>query len=76
MANTTLFALRVDGKRTGIATHTSHGSKYKVLSDDLVKYMAAQVKLTKAEFVQFVNCTLTFQQYVALLRSRGILPEA
>ncbi|GMV15498.1 MAG: hypothetical protein AMXMBFR56_37220 [Polyangiaceae bacterium] len=66
------FRLIVDGKYTGIVTKTSRGGKkYRTLGDNLVKKMATQVQLTTQEFVKLVECTMTAEEYVALLRERG-----
>jgi hypothetical protein len=67
------YKLMVEGKYTGIMTKTSRGKKYKTLSDDLVSLMARQLKLTKKQFVDLVNCPLTLDEYVALLRRSGEL---
>ncbi|MBI3206017.1 MAG: hypothetical protein HYZ29_31065 [Myxococcales bacterium] len=66
------FKLMVKEKYTGIFTKTSHGSKkYRTLGNDLVKKMASQVKLTTPEFQKLVDCSMTGEEYVALLRERG-----
>lgn len=39
------YHLHHDGRKTHIRTHVSHGSKYKVLGNDLVSAMARQCKL-------------------------------
>ena len=70
--NHRFFKLVVGGKYTGIYTKTSHGSaKYKTLGNELVKKMASQIKLRTDDFVRLVDCTLTGEQYLTLLRERG-----
>jgi len=67
------FKLMVDGKYTGLFTKTSRGKKYKTLGDELVGRMARQVKLTKAEFCKLVDCSLSGDEYRALLEGRDEL---
>jgi len=63
-----------DGKKTAIFTKTSHGSKkYKTLSNDLVAAMARQLRITKKEFVSFVECEIGHDEYEALLAERNTL---
>ena len=65
------FRLMQGGKDTGIFTMVSLGGrKYRTLGNDLVSKMAKQLKLQTKEFVQLVDCTLTGEQYVALLTDR------
>lgn len=59
--------LYVDGKRTHIRTHVSHGSGYKTLSDSLVSQMAKQCKITSKEFRNLAECTLSHKDYLQKL---------
>ena len=59
------------GKKTPINTKTSFGTKYKDLGPPLVANMAKQCGLTKPEFEQFVECTLSHIEYEKLLRTRS-----
>lgn len=59
------------GKKSAIWTKTSHGTKYKVLGDSLISAMAAQCRLTKAQFLQLVDCPMSREQYEATLRTSG-----
>lgn len=68
------YYLFVDGKQQAVYTKVSHGSKYKTLGDDLVTAVARQMKLTKPQLTQFVDCTLSEAAYVQGLRARGVLP--
>lgn len=56
-----------EGKKTIVNTKTSFGSKYKTLGPQLVTQMARQCKLTKAQFQQLVDCTLSHEDYEAIL---------
>jgi predicted RNA binding protein YcfA (HicA-like mRNA interferase family) len=55
-----------DGKKTTIRTKTSHGTT-KDLGDGLLKEMARQVRLPKAQFLELIDCPLTQQHYQKLL---------
>lgn len=67
------YRLVVGGQTTGICTKTSRGKKYKTLGKDLVGHMAKQLFLTTKQFQQLVECTLSHEEYVALLQSRDEL---
>ncbi len=68
------FRPYVGGKKTAIATKTSRGTKYKHLGEPLVKHMAVQIRLTKQEFEQLVECSIDGAKYIELLRERGVTP--
>lgn len=60
-----------DGRKTHIRTHVSHGSKYKVLGNDLVSAMARQCKLTTKMFRGLAECTVSHDDYIEALKSSG-----
>ena len=66
------YWLYVDGIKQQINTHISHGSRHKTLGDDLVWSMAMQLKITTKQFRELVQCTLSEDAYISLLRSRQI----
>ena len=54
----------LSGKKTAVRTHTSHGSKYKILNDSLLSLMAKQCGgLSKGDFLKLVDCPLTREQF-------------
>lgn len=63
------FRLYVDGKKTRVGTKISHGEKE--IQDGLLGQMARDTKLVKHEFLDLVDCPMTAQRYVELLRERG-----
>lgn len=63
------FHLFVDGKKTIVSTKISHGEKE--ISDSLLGMMARQVKLTRKQFNDLVDCSLKFDDYVKLLHAAG-----
>ena len=68
-----LYRLFVDGKNTGIRTKISHGEKE--IRDGLLGQMAKQTKLVKKEFLDLVDCPMTLERFLELLRERGHLPK-
>lgn len=57
----------LDGKKTVIKTKISRGTGYKVYSDSLLAVMAKQCKLTKGNFLSFVDCGLNQVDYEKIL---------
>jgi hypothetical protein len=54
-------------------TKVSRGTKYKDLADDLIAHMSKQCRLTKEEFLNFVDCTMLQEEYEESLRKRQLL---
>ncbi len=52
-----------DGKKSAVKTMVSHGSSYRTIGDNLLNKMAKQVRLTKPNFLQFIDCTLDQEKY-------------
>lgn len=65
----TFYHLWVDDKKTTIYTKVSHGSNE--VPDPLLGQMAKQVKLTRNQFCELVDCSLTQEGYLAILRDAG-----
>jgi len=65
------FFLYTNGRRTRVQTHISHGERD--VSENLFSHMARQLHLTKAELRDLVECTLSGERYVELLRGRGFI---
>ena len=63
----------VDGKKTAVFTHTSRGTKYKTLGDDLVGSMAKQCRLNKKKFFDLVDCPLSRAAYEEILDELGVI---
>jgi DNA-binding transcriptional regulator YiaG len=53
-------------------TKISHGSK-KDIDSYLIKQMSEQCKLSKTEFAELVNCTLSEKGYIDILIEKGII---
>jgi len=65
------FHLYVDGKKTAVFTFVSHGERE--IHDGLLGQMAKQTHLVKKEFLDLVDCPMTEDDYLKLLRERGHL---
>ena len=65
-----LYRLELEGEITSIRTMISHGSKKKDYGEELISRMRRQLKLdTKSQLVDLVKCPMTFDEYVAHLRT-------
>jgi hypothetical protein len=60
------------GKKTEVFTKISHGTKYKVIGDNLLALMSKQCKLSKSEFLDLIDCPLTQDLYEARLLAQSI----
>lgn len=67
----TYYYLYVDGKKTLIRTKISLGEKE--ISDNLLSLMARQLRLSKKDFCDLIDCPLTRDQYVKRLRDAGLV---
>lgn len=66
-----LFYLIKDGKITGVHTFLSHGLKE--YPTDLLAKMRAQLHLSGKEFDDLIHCPLSGEDYLVLLRERGVV---
>jgi len=68
-----MYWLRVGSKKTSIRTRISQGqAEY---TDGLLAQMAKQLKLKRQELDELVDCTMTGDGYIALLREKGDLRD-
>lgn len=63
------FQLYVDGKKTPIYTKVSHGERE--IHDSLLGAMSRQLRLSKGQFGELVECPLSEAEYVGILREGG-----
>jgi hypothetical protein len=63
------------GKKTPLRTKMSRGSKGRTLGDPHLGWMSRQLRLTKKQFMQLVECTLDQATYVAIMIAQGHLPK-
>lgn len=54
-----------EGKKSTIHTYTSHSGKE--ITDPILSAMAKQCKLKKDDFLKLIDCTLSREEYEALL---------
>lgn len=65
------FLLYVDGRKTRIRTMISHGERE--IGEELIHRMAAQLKLSKDEFLDLVDCRLDGEEYAGMLMEKGLV---
>jgi len=63
--------MSIDGRKTSVNTKMSRGTKYKMINDGLLAQMSKQCKLPKADFIEFIDCTLTRDSYEIKLKNQG-----
>ena len=68
------YRLYVDGKKTIVYTMISHGEKQ--IHDGLLGTMSKQVKLTRKQFNDLIDCPLKLEDYVEILRKSGTVAPA
>ncbi len=69
----TFFHLYVGGKKTIVFTKVSHGEKE--IPDKLLGVMARQLKIKKKQFLDLIDCPLTEEKYLEILRQAGIVEK-
>jgi len=65
----TFLHLWVNEKKTAIFTKVSHGEKE--IHDKLLGIMARQVSLNRKQFTQLIDCPLSMNDYLAILRAQS-----
>lgn len=65
------FHLWHEGKKTAIWTKISHGERE--IHDGLLAAMSRQVKLSRRQFDDLVDCPLSKEEYISLLKESGDL---
>lgn len=57
-------------KITPIFTKLSKGSDYKTIRQGLLSLMSKQLKLSNKEFLDFIDCNLTLDKYIEIMKTR------
>jgi len=70
----TFYHLYVAGKKTPVYTKISHGERE--IGEKLLGMMARQVGLSKRDFLDLIDCPLTFDEYLELLRAASKIEPA
>lgn len=65
------YLLGEQGEKTGIATLISHGMGGQAIGADLITQMARQLHLTKRQFLNFIDCTVSEMEYREILRGQN-----
>jgi hypothetical protein len=68
----TMLWFVVQGRRTGIHTWVSHGQRK--LDDRLLRLIARELHLSRAELLKFVACEMSYESYLSRLIGGGYLP--
>ena len=66
-----MFHLYVNGVRTRIRTRYSHSAKE--CDDYILGQMAKHLRLSRAQFEAFIDCTLSMEAYIEILRGMGAI---
>lgn len=61
--------LLVDGKKI-LRVHYSHGRD---VPDNIANKIRGQLKLSTKDFKNLIKCPLTYQDYIAILKQKGII---
>lgn len=61
------------GERFFFFTKVSHGTKYKEIGDDLLSQMAKQCHLSKKQFLELIDCSMSQEDYETILRENEII---
>jgi len=67
------YKLVYNGKVTSIFTKLSKGSNYKTIQKKLLSLISKQLKLTNQELLDFIDCDISGENYLNLLRQRKYL---
>ena len=62
--------LVVEGKKI-LRVHFSHGSGD--IPDKVTSKIRGQLKLSEKDFRDLIKCPLTYQDYIAILRGKGLI---
>jgi len=64
-----VFHLFVNGEKVHIRTRYSHGARE--CDDFILGQMAKHLKLSRAQLDNLVDCTMSGEEYIEILRERG-----
>ena len=65
------YHLYVQGKKTAVFTKISQGEKE--INDRLLGMMARQVRLSRKQFFELVECPLSLDEYLKHLQKAGVI---
>ncbi len=70
----TKWMLHVGGKRTSVVLMLSRGTDYKDLRNQILGMIRKEMKLSGEQFQRFVDCPMSQDEYLGILRAQGIVP--
>jgi hypothetical protein len=68
-----VLTLEADGLTRAIWTKLSRGNKHRVYGNPLLGAMSGQLKVTRRQLDQLIECTMGGPEYLAHLRDTGII---
>jgi len=69
-----IYIFMVDGRKTSVHTRVSHGID--VYGDSLLGPMAKQMKLSKRQLADFIECPMSLEQYAEHLLTNQHIRKA
>jgi hypothetical protein len=69
----TFYHFHYMGKEYPIETHMSRGSHGEEIHDKVIKAMSEQLCLDRDQFENLVNCPLSEEEYILILKKKGKL---
>ena len=67
------YTYHQDNKKTAIFTKLSHGSDYKTYGQSLLSKMSKQLKLSNKELLDLIDCDITGEKYLEILKNKKVL---
>ena len=76
MSDHKIYYLYYKEKRTRIKTKISRGTKHKDYSDNLLSAMSRSLNFDNlSQFKAFVNCPLSYEEYIKILKFKGVISD-
>lgn len=66
-----IYSMVVDGEVT-VSTRMSRGSSHREISKDLLSKMSKQLKMSKQQFLEYIECTYTYEDYCKFIKENYI----
>ncbi|MEA3557881.1 MAG: hypothetical protein U9R75_01380 [Candidatus Thermoplasmatota archaeon] len=67
------YVLYFNGKKTSVRTKISYGKKE--YDDSLLSKMSGQLRITKKELLDLIDCPLGYEEYCNILLNKNILSK-
>lgn len=64
-----MYWFRLDGRKTSVRTRMSHGASE--IGDNLISRMAREMRISRADFLRFVECEMSGTDYETKMISEG-----